>query len=111
VVGPAELTSAGIRLFRQNCFPPGESTWRFPGRQRRLRALQTASINVTHRVNSSELRLLDIPSQLFFQVAEQLHALHGIKSQIEFQIVGRSQSRGAEGAASRTISEHAAHLG
>ena len=68
------------------------------------RALQNGIDQIAHRIDLRELRLFDVPAQLFFDVAEQLDALHGVEPKIEFQIVSWAARLAARCApASRTI--------
>ncbi len=45
---------------------------------------------VAHRINFSQLRLGHIAAQLLLEFGQQFNPLHGIESQIEFEVVGRA---------------------
>ena len=72
-------------LFGEDGFPAGQC-----GAGRGIPAAGTFDDGIkqiAHRVDFGELRLFDVSSHLFFDLAEQFDALHGIEPQVEFQIV------------------------
>ena len=57
------------------------------------RALQDGVNQVANGINLRQLRFFDIAAQFLFQAAEQFDALHGVESEIEFQVVGGPHRR------------------
>ena len=84
----------GTRFFGENSFPSGEHR---PGSGTTCaagRALQHRFNQILHGIDRGELRFLDVAAECFFQLAQQLNALHGVKSKVKIQVEVRPHLRG-----------------
>src|SRR5579864_5395726 len=79
------------RFFRKDGFPAGEShTWRgIPG----LCTCENGVDQIANGIDFGELCLLNIAAEFVFDPTEKLDALHGVETEVEFQIHGGPQAR------------------